>query len=744
MRSLILLFVLALLPSLAFSALESTFDTGLDGWRISGDNDSEWAPGGGNPGGCILVNDLATGARNDAVAPLQYLGDWSSALPTDELSFDVYSLRESGDQQAGPYTMRIAGPGGAAVALEGYLPPDGVWTTVTVPLDPAAWVIQGGTWAGILEEVTSLLISAEYVNGAEDTRIDNIRLSILPVPEYSPCAGETFDEGGYLDWTFASTGGVSSPSTGGNSGGYLRIADGGGTSLAFAPSRFLGDWSALDGSGRLTIDLRLFSNSADPEDVAEFIRISGPGGAASVPLAAADLPENNRQWQNYEFPMDQATWTLTEGTWAGLLANVTECRITVEFVDGSEVVGVDNFGRLEGGCPDVDPGIFMESDDYQACGYVSFTGPDAIAIDPVSGHLYVLQDAATSSAGGLYPLTGPGAAIRVQGFTSPADLLFLDDGTLFISEDGPGRIYKYDEVNGAQLWVTGFHSGDDDPGGMCLAPTGFNGPNVTAGDVVVSDFGFSGPDEFWSFSPSVPETELQMVPALPGDPDFREITADPAGAVYAADTLDDANIYRLFPDGSLQAIALSSPLAEMVDLEFSVPEQTLYAVSNTTGTLHRIDPVTGQVDLIASGFKELSYGALAIDPQSAAVFVSDNGANRVYRVCPPQTSSVAEDPAQIISGPSLVQGLSVWPNPASSSSTRVSFDLRREARVEVAVYDIAGRLVRRLVEGTRGEGPMSRVWDLRDGSGRTVPSGVYLMRVNAGQESQAARMVVVR
>lgn len=725
------------------AAVIDTFDDGFAGWRISGDNESVWSAVGGNPGGCIDVNDLATGARNDAVAPLRYLGDWSAATASDTLRFDVFTSVRSGSPSAGSYTFRIAGPGGSAVALEGFLPPFDVWTTVSVPLDPAAWTIQGGTWAGILENVESLLLSAEYVNGAEDTFIDNVSLSITPVQEFEPCVAETFEPGGFLDWTFASTGGVTSPTTGGNSGGFLRIADGSGTSLAFAPSRFLGDWSTLDGSGSIALDLRLLSRAADPVDISEFIRLSGPGGVATVSLPAAAIPPSNRQWKRLAYPLEEAAWTVVSGSWAGLLAEVTEIQIQVEYVDGSEVVGLDNFARVAAGCADPDPGLVVVDGEFEVCGYESFVGADAIGFNPADDRIYVLEDASPGSGGGLYPLTGSDAGLRLQSYDDPADVLFTDAGVAFVSQDGVGYVNRYDPVNGTQIWASGFHSGDDDPGGLCFAPLGFDGAGVSAGDVIVADFGFSGPDEFWSFDPETLESERQIVPDLPGDPDFREITADPAGRVFAADALDATAIYELFADGTLQAIAVSQTVPALFDLEYSAFDFALYGVSNDTKQLVRIDPDTGAVTTVATGLQTVSYGALAVDARTGDILVSDGGANRVYRVCRSAPTSV-ESGNVAHADRSLVRQLRVWPNPVASGGTRIGFALTRASAVQVDVYDLKGRLVRRLLDGRGPAGARSLSWDRRDESGREVASGVYFVRVRADDEVRGTRVVIMR
>jgi len=63
------------------------------------------------------------------------------------------------------------------------------------------------------------------------------------------------------------------------------------------------------------------------------------------------------------------------------------------------------------------------------------------------------------------------------------------------------------------------------------------------------------------------------------------------------------------------------------------------------------------------------------------------------------------------------------------------------ARIEVGIYDVGGRLVRELVNEHQAGGPHEVRWDGQDAAGRAVASGVYLVRLAAGGEQHAARVV---
>jgi flagellar hook assembly protein FlgD len=62
--------------------------------------------------------------------------------------------------------------------------------------------------------------------------------------------------------------------------------------------------------------------------------------------------------------------------------------------------------------------------------------------------------------------------------------------------------------------------------------------------------------------------------------------------------------------------------------------------------------------------------------------------------------------------------------------------------VRLAVYDIAGRAVRRLVDrDAAAPGAYSATWDGRDDAGRAVPGGVYFYRLETDGGTRSTRVV---
>lgn len=84
-----------------------------------------------------------------------------------------------------------------------------------------------------------------------------------------------------------------------------------------------------------------------------------------------------------------------------------------------------------------------------------------------------------------------------------------------------------------------------------------------------------------------------------------------------------------------------------------------------------------------------------------------------------------------------------YPNPFNPSC-RIPFELPRSARVVINIYDSRGTLVRSLVNDIRNQGYHSAVWDARDDAGRALPSGIYLVRMQAEDFSLNRKILLMR
>jgi hypothetical protein len=104
--------------------------------------------------------------------------------------------------------------------------------------------------------------------------------------------------------------------------------------------------------------------------------------------------------------------------------------------------------------------------------------------------------------------------------------------------------------------------------------------------------------------------------------------------------------------------------------------------------------------------------------------------------------TVTVDPTPAGEGTFLAGGV---PNPAVSSM-RLDFGLAAADAGPVAlrIYDLAGRVVRTLVEETLPPGPHQAVWDRTNDRGERVAPGVYFTRLRTGARELQGKVVFAR
>ena len=86
--------------------------------------------------------------------------------------------------------------------------------------------------------------------------------------------------------------------------------------------------------------------------------------------------------------------------------------------------------------------------------------------------------------------------------------------------------------------------------------------------------------------------------------------------------------------------------------------------------------------------------------------------------------------------------LAAQPNPAPRW-TEIRFTLPAAARARVALYDAAGRRVRRLAEGSFQAGPHAVLWDGLDDGGVSLPAAVYFARVEGTGPARVSKVVLL-
>ncbi|MCB0718371.1 MAG: PKD domain-containing protein [Bacteroidetes bacterium] len=161
-------------------------------------------------------------------------------------------------------------------------------------------------------------------------------------------------------------------------------------------------------------------------------------------------------------------------------------------------------------------------------------------------------------------------------------------------------------------------------------------------------------------------------------------------------------------------------------------EPSRLSATPASGTLSAGQSATITVNFDAAG--------LALGAYSGTVSITTNGGNITLPVTIGVTS-VGTESDDVDSG-----GLALkpnYPNPFSLETT-IPYHLERAATVRIGVFDLRGRLVRRLIESSTTSGDQTVVWDGRDDGGSEVASGTYLVRLEVIDPSGGTAGVKVR
>lgn len=136
-------------------------------------------------------------------------------------------------------------------------------------------------------------------------------------------------------------------------------------------------------------------------------------------------------------------------------------------------------------------------------------------------------------------------------------------------------------------------------------------------------------------------------------------------------------------------------------------------------------PEVGESFISLKGVVTYSYGEYRLMPRTNADF----------------NESVTATGSEL---PEHFNLLTHYPNPFNPSAT-VEFRLERAGPVSLKIYDLRGREVSTLVEDYREKDILYRlVWHGRDSLGKPAPAGVYLVRLETGNNVLTRKMVLLK
>ena len=83
------------------------------------------------------------------------------------------------------------------------------------------------------------------------------------------------------------------------------------------------------------------------------------------------------------------------------------------------------------------------------------------------------------------------------------------------------------------------------------------------------------------------------------------------------------------------------------------------------------------------------------------------------------------------------------PNPFNPTTT-IRYDLPKNELVNISVYDMKGRMVKTLVNGSQNTGHNSVKWNGTNDKNEQVAAGLYIYTLQVGEFRQTKKMVLLK
>jgi len=84
-----------------------------------------------------------------------------------------------------------------------------------------------------------------------------------------------------------------------------------------------------------------------------------------------------------------------------------------------------------------------------------------------------------------------------------------------------------------------------------------------------------------------------------------------------------------------------------------------------------------------------------------------------------------------------------YPNPFNVTTT-IYYALKEDVKVNLKIYNIVGQEIRTLVDENQPAGYQSVIWDGNNDFGKSVPSGIYIFRINTDKFNKSLKLLMLK
>jgi hypothetical protein len=177
--------------------------------------------------------------------------------------------------------------------------------------------------------------------------------------------------------------------------------------------------------------------------------------------------------------------------------------------------------------------------------------------------------------------------------------------------------------------------------------------------------------------------------------------------------------------------SLDPSLVELNSIASNLPEGWIMTNNNVDGNI--VIAMAGTTPLNASRIAVLELSVLdkdAVVVLNGTVIVNANASKDLPSV----------ELKQIPNKFALSQN---YPNPFNPTTT-INFEIAKEAKVNVQIYDLLGNKVITLVNTNKLAGAYNVMWNGLNNAGEIMPTGTYFYRITAGSFTQTKKMVLMK
>jgi hypothetical protein len=215
----------------------------------------------------------------------------------------------------------------------------------------------------------------------------------------------------------------------------------------------------------------------------------------------------------------------------------------------------------------------------------------------------------------------------------------------------------------------------------------------------------------------------------------------PAGRQIHTALMGDPTL-RMHPVRPPEGLSLEEIAGGAVRLSWSAPEDSavigynVYRAGTLSGEFTRVNAAIVE----DTTYDDNSHASCSVVYMVRAVKLETSRSGTYLNMSPGAVDSITVTAGVGPGGP--LASLTHVTSPFSGSA-RIEFSTAAAGYVSLGIYDVTGRLARRLDAGRLDAGAHTLTWDGRDASGRRMASGVYFLSLTAGPATLRSKIVLL-